>query len=471
MNLKTRKLILAILVFSLVLRIVFVVFLAKTFYQRENIWYDNDTESWITSFVSLWENGTYTCDPQSEFGFFGRMPGYSFFAGFIYVLSGQHADIAFPLIGWLQVILDVWAVWLVFCIARRMFGSERTAVWTAFLYACYPFIIVWTPVVYSESISVFFLVLALYFLTRAQKWDWFLCGLVTGIDILFRPQTALIVPLILIYFVLTKKPHWFKKMAVFLLAVTLSYGIWPLRNYINHQKLVFTQDLRAFPNWNTDVISFMQYIYTVKTDWEPQFTQILHKEKVVFPEECYISPGDSAKLDKAVVLAQDCGRGFSFWSGFWKGKILGKGCPDDIAPIFDELRKEQIEKFPFRVYVKIPLKNLEKAIFKGKTAKGKGGLAAALVPLLFYYRTLLILLGLAGSIFLYRKKIPAWILFAGFTLLVYLSLCFGTGIQFRNIEIRYFLQPDVLLIFPAAFLLDMLAGKITGSKKKLAAKG
>jgi hypothetical protein len=39
-------------------------------------------------------------------------------------------------------------------------------------------------------------------------------------------------------------------------------------------------------------------------------------------------------------------------------------------------------------------------------------------------------------------------------MLLYFYLCFGTGDQCRNIEIRYFLPADILLLIPAAFFIE-----------------
>jgi nicotinamide riboside transporter PnuC len=78
---------------------------------------------------------------------------------------------------------------------------------------------------------------------------------------------------------------------------------------------------------------------------------------------------------------------------------------------------------------------------------------------LFYYRSLLILLGLAGIfMMLFKQETRPIAAFVGlFFVMLYGYLCFGTSPQCRNIEIRYFLQADILLLIPAAFLLARLS--------------
>src|SRR5581483_7917821 len=96
----------------------------------------------------------------------------------------------------------------------------------------------------------------------------------------------------------------------FTLLFLIGYTPWPMRNYVNYHKVVLTQDLRGFQNWNPDVISFMQYTFSVKAEWEPQFTEIEKNKKVEWPRDAYLLPGDSAKLARAVYLSQNCGSGF-----------------------------------------------------------------------------------------------------------------------------------------------------------------
>jgi hypothetical protein len=125
-----------------------------------------------------------------------------------------------------------------------------------------------------------------------------------------------------------------------------------------------------------------------------------------------------------------------------------------VALLFDELRQNQIKYNPFNFYVKVPLKNFQKALFKVDLSDN-ASIARKLGSYLLYYRTILILIGVIGLFLLIKNKttlpIAAFVgLFFG---MLYIYLCAGTSPQCRNIEMRYFLQADVLLIIPAAFLL------------------
>jgi hypothetical protein len=448
-----------ILILALLVRIAFTLFVAKAFFGRENIYVDGDTYAWASAIQSLIDTGTYTVNPGLGYGYFGRMPGYSFFIGIFYLLSGKSWDLAFPIIAFVQILLDVIAVYLVYKIAVKLSSIKLTGLIAAFLYAFYPFVIVWTPVVYSELFGMFLLILSFWLMLSDLKWNYFYGAFILALAALCRPQTLLIVPMFAI-FILFNNAVLFRKRIISLccfgLIFVTIYGIWPARNYLGYQKVILTQDLRGFYNWNEDVLSFLQYIYSVKAEWEPQYSQLIKNQHVVFPKEAYLTTEDSLKLEQAVYLAQHCGSGFSHKSGFWKLPFDTPNCNDQIKRLFQELRENQVKNNKFNFYVKVPVQNLKKALLKSNMVDSKS-LARKLASLLFYYRTLLILLGIAGVFVMWRKypgaRLAALVII-GYFLILYLTICAGTSVQLRNIEMRYFLPADLLLIIPASFLLQ-----------------
>jgi len=370
-----RNNLLLICLLGLLTRAFFTLFLGGLYFGRENIYVDGDTAAWLNSFINLIETGSYTAVPAHEYGYFLRMPGYSFFIGIFYLITGGNLDITYPLIGWIQILLDILAIWLVYKIALKLFRSEKNALFSAALYAFYPFIIVWNPVVYSESVSILLMLAGIYFLLYEKKYHWFYAGLFLGLGILFRPQVALLVPIagiFILWFYNWKIKSFYKPVLQFALAVVIFYGCWPISNILIHKKVVLTQDLRGAPNWNEDVIAFMQFTYSVKTEWEPQFSNILHNKEVTWPENAYFSKEDSAKLERAVYLAKNCGSGFSYWQGYWQKPFQNDSCTHEIATLFNELRDNQIKNFPWNYYLYLPLQNLKKAAFKNELYNTEG---------------------------------------------------------------------------------------------------
>lgn len=486
---KSYKSILIIVLAGLLARLIFTWFIAPSFFSREYIEIDNDTPIWMASLANLLLNGELSSNLSNEMASYGRMPGYSFFflppfglATLIYNIKGfdsTNPEIWFLIIkitAYTQIVLDSISIFLIYYFSLKTIKQHSVAIISALLYAFYPFVIVWNPVCYAEIPSIFFALLALSIIVGSdKKIYWALAGFSMGFSILNKPQYAILVPLILLLIHSKYKDNSgtnLKHFLVFIVCFGLMYGSWPLRNYIRFNKVVFTQDIRAFSNWNVDVMAFMHYIYSVKSEWEPQFTNIIKNQKVSFPKEAYTNSQDSIKLEHAIALAKTCGAGFSQWNGYWKEPITPgdsmNDCSSEIAQIFNELREKQIKQFPFNYYVYVPLQNLKKAIFKTELVN-KNNIMGKAVNLLFYYRSVLILLGLTGLVVMYKQKDirPVAIILGLFFLTLYFYLCFGTGQQCRNIEIRYFLQADILLLIPAAYLINRVSFINSFIQKKL----
>jgi len=169
MHPKYKKQLMLIILFGLFLRVVFTLFGAEIYYNKADFYYRGDTESYTQAAKNLVNHGKYQI-PLDEPGFStGRTPGYPIFITFFYVLSGKNVDITYQLLIWIQVLLDVLAIFLLFSIARKIFNSQRVGLVMAALYASYPFVIVWTPVITSEAFGTVMLILSLYYLTKATK--------------------------------------------------------------------------------------------------------------------------------------------------------------------------------------------------------------------------------------------------------------------------------------------------------------
>ena len=165
-----NKTILWVIIFGFILRVVFHLFLAKFYFNRENIYVSGDTYSWVDCIVNLIDHGTYKISVDHDYSYFARMPGYSFFIGIFYLLFGKNFDLIFPAIAWTQILFDTAAIFLVYRICKWTFKDNYTPLIAAFLYATYPFIIVWTPVAYSESISIFFMLWSLYYFRSKSRY-------------------------------------------------------------------------------------------------------------------------------------------------------------------------------------------------------------------------------------------------------------------------------------------------------------
>lgn len=466
-----------ILLLGLILRVFFILFGGKFYFSTANFQIQGDTYGWMDSIMNLINFGTYSSDLTVPNACFFRPPGYSFVIGLFYYIGGTNMQIGLQILSWVQIILDILSIGLFFNISRRIGGSATTSLIAAFLYACYPFIIVWTPVLYAESISVFIMLTSIYFLLEKveSKRKYFISGILLGIAVLIRLQCIFILPGFIIYIFKSSITisNLRRNIMVFILSFGLIYGLWPARNLILHHRFVFSQDLNVGKHWSPDYMSFMNYIFAIKTDHQPQYQQIIENKIVNWPHDAYVTKGDSLLLAKTINECRTCGTGFSYFkyhAGLIKAPLgPGHNCDIEIENNFNQLLISQKKNNSFNYYVKIPLSNLKKALFKFSLYGNKSNTIKLAGAILFSYRTFLIFLGLLAIILNYQKKwfnINFSTLILCYFIIWYLYLSF----IYRNMEIRYFLQTDILLLLPAAFIINFVYLEIKKKRSNLKLK-
>jgi|LakMenEpi03Aug12_release.lakeMendotaPanAssembly.Ray.scaffolds.fasta_scaffold209928_2 hypothetical protein len=453
-----------VLAITFFFRLIFRLFLARYFYGREDFFMSYDTICWSNAFDFLLETGKFTIDPNNANGYFSRMPLFSFYMGVFYLLLGKDWMLTYNVISWFQIFLDCMAVWLVYKTMINLTSSKIKAVVVSLLFGLYPFYLVWSPVAYTESLSVFLLILALYYSTSpgAHFRSYVFSGFALGLAVLLRPQLLLLVMLFPLAFFLPESGNvrkGFRFGMAFLMGFLLGFGPWPARNYFFHQRLVITQDISGSPNWYKDVMAFTKFMYAVQTDWNPQFDEIVAGKPVTYPQGALLSETDSIRLMKAFTLASSNSFGFSHWTGSWRPKLTENNPEtDSVIAIFTELRAKIIREHPVHFWLWVPLGNLNKAIFKSSLNwKSTKGFNAILSTSMFLIRSLLILSGFFALIMLLSKPYGPtnhinWLAFLYF-LLLYFIMCFGNANMLRNIEIRYFLHADLLLLIPLGLVI------------------
>lgn len=455
------------------LRIVFVFAGGGIYYGRPDFFINGDSTSWFQAFINLWEHGTFTVANNIEAGKFFRPPGYSFLFGIFYLLSFKNYVLAWKLLVAAQVMMDTASIILVARITERisarMNGEERIFLsnLSALLFAIYPFAIVWAPVLYAETSSLFFMLLCIHFAFREPtSRSAFLSGLFGGVATLLRLQCAFGVLLVgaTAFFSGTGKKAKlkFKAVLAFGLAVLCSYGLWPARNYFLQHRLVFSQDLNMGRHWSKDFMSFLDFTHSIGTDHTPYYRAILNNEKINWPADAYLDPEDSLLLDSAVKMCRTCGTGFAWWKwgeGITSQLILpDQPCDSSIAEIYSSLTQKQKSRNSFHYWITIPMQNLNKCFFKFSLYGEKSLVVKIFSSSLFIIRSALIFIGLFGLYLGFRnhaldKRFCFFVIAYVLTWDLYLSFFY------RNMEMRYMLHTDVLLLIPAAFACSILLTK------------
>jgi len=464
-KLSSRKALYYILIGGALLRLLFLFFGGKIYYGTANFFIQGDTDSWFNSFVNFWNHGTYQSYGGIESSKFFRPPGYSFLFGFFYLLSFENYAVAWKLLVGAQLIMDIASIYIISRIAAyavRDSNHDKKIVYSnmaALLFACYPFAIVWAPVLYAETSSVFFTLLSILFaLKETSPKNIFFAGLFGGIATLLRLQSAFCVLFagIVVFNAARDRKQRFRYITYFSFAVLVSYGLWPMRNIFFQHRVLFSQDLNIGRNWSRDYMSFMDYIFSIKTDYNSVYHEIIENKEVHWPAAAYLEPGDSALLDSAVNLCRTCGTGFSYWkffSGLQQEVVApGQSCDTAIDKIFTTLSARQRTKNPVSYWLKVPLGNLSKCLFKISLYGNKSRVVKISGSSLFILRSFFVCLGFLGLYTGFRKKFftEKFLLFsAGYIVTWYIFLSFF----YRNIEMRYLLHCDILLLIPSAYLL------------------
>jgi hypothetical protein len=472
-HLSDKKFIYKILILGLLLRILFIVIGGKIYYGTSSFFIQGDTNPWFQAFINLWEHGTFTTVLRNESGKFFRPPGYSFLFGIFYLLSFKNILLASGLLVAAQVIMDIVSIFLIYKIAENLIwnsSEEKKLIFMngcSLLYAIYPFVIVWSPVLYAETSSIFFILLSFYFFLKpVSHKNVFLSGFFGGIAALLRLQCILWIPCLVLTYLISKELNLKKKIRfIFLLGfgVLLTYGLWPGRNYFLQHRVLFSEEngnIGSF--WSKDFLAFLHFVYAVRTDHVPVFNQIIFNKKVEWPRQAYLDSSDSLLLDSVVSLCRKCGTGFSYWmvsNNVQKKPVLpSENCDSVIDKIFTSLYLKQKSQNAFNYWVMVPLGNLYKCVFKFSLYGDKSKFVKFFSSSLFLFRTLLIVLGLLGIYLSMKYKFldPRFcILIASFALANYFYLSFF----YRNMEMRYLLQSDVLLLIPAAYFFVWIFSK------------
>ena len=219
---------------------------AELYYGKSDFHLGGDTFWWVNFIVNLIEHGCYCNDINDSLSCFARTPGYSFFIGVFYILSGKNTELALKLIPFIQILLDCFCIYFIFSISSKSFNNTKIGLICSLLYSFYPFTIVWNVIVYAESLRVYSFII--YLPNYFEKITTVLSGLFMGFAVLTRIQLIVGIPIYILsvlYFLLSSKLLSKISDEIFTLLFFLigTYSVWPLRNYINYDKILYNQHL------------------------------------------------------------------------------------------------------------------------------------------------------------------------------------------------------------------------------------
>jgi len=170
-----------------------------------------------------------------------RLPGYPAFLAAVFAIFGMEHYRAVLV---LQMFVDIGTCFLIADLARRLI-SLRAARFAFLLAALCPFLANYAGNALTETLEVFFTVLALDFAVvgldtphQSSAWPWLGCGLAVGAAVLLRPDGGLLLVAILAYLIvvpLVQKPrapapHVLRASLILIVVSLASLVPWTLRN-------------------------------------------------------------------------------------------------------------------------------------------------------------------------------------------------------------------------------------------------
>jgi 4-amino-4-deoxy-L-arabinose transferase-like glycosyltransferase len=171
-------------------------------------------------------------------------PGYPVIMAAVYELAGYQTNDPFPYLRYLNVVLSLGTLWLVFLMARRWAGDAASLL-AALAMAVYPSFVWTTGSILTEVPTAFMLTLYLYvqliaFESRLLKHA-VLAGVLLGLTALIRPEfMPLFIPLYLFYWLQTRDRTFWKPMAAALIGLAVIMSPWWIRNMVVMDRLILT---------------------------------------------------------------------------------------------------------------------------------------------------------------------------------------------------------------------------------------
>lgn len=448
-----------IILLGLIARIFFLVMGASIYYKTSEYMYDNfqfvnmDTFSYSQSFLNLYYKGFFSFDLNNPDAAFGRLPGYPIFWGIHYIIFG--VKYVYQAVAISQLLLDTLAIYLVFSLTKKISNNDVTAYIAAFIYALNPFIIVWITITGTESFACFLTILFFYTLYcySDNKFKPYLIGLLIAMSFYTREYLAvLLIPACIYYFQNYKIKIVIINSLITIFTFTVLYSFWPIRNYVNYNRFILLKTpTSGYDRYGEDIIAMRSWIYSFSPDADFYLDKITKtNDTVIFPNYVFKNENEKRLAITAIEKARKCGTGTYNWLYNTKYPHT-TNCNNEIKSSFDFLTNSFKNSHTFQFFTQVPLLNLQKAFFKSKLANiDSNSIKAKFTNLLFLFRSVLVCLGF-GIIFIYfraYKCLPMLV----FCIFMYTFICFFV----RQVEMRYLIQADVILIILSSLSINYI---------------
>jgi hypothetical protein len=226
------------------------------------------------------DSGLYYREAESFFNGLGyntscRMPGllpvYCVVRLFFNVSNAKSVIII------LQMLTEVFSVYLLALTAKKIFNSHKIFLITFFLYAISSFVSIWAHYGLSDSFSVSLLIFSVFFLIdykdRGKLTLLFLSGFFISWSIFFRPVHGIIIPVVIVFFLLNRKKLALsiRLLSVYLAPTILFLSLWTYKNFSDYNRIIVLQGntTECFQDLTADLLSIRELISAWGEDVQP----------------------------------------------------------------------------------------------------------------------------------------------------------------------------------------------------------
>jgi 4-amino-4-deoxy-L-arabinose transferase-like glycosyltransferase len=212
-------------------------------YIYNNILVNPDSHNYLTIAKNLISGNGFSFTPPYLTSFVE--PIYPIFLSFVYLIFGN--SFIFPIL--FQILLDSLSAVLIYFFTKKLINIE-VAILSSIIYLIYPDFIFATCEIMTETLSLFFMILAIYLLIKAEdnKGNLFyvFAGIMWGVSVLTKGMLVPF-PFLLLFYFLSKRN--FKKYFLFISFFFISLSPWIIRNYIAHKSFIIVGTRAGISFW------------------------------------------------------------------------------------------------------------------------------------------------------------------------------------------------------------------------------
>jgi hypothetical protein len=459
---------LLIFVISIILRLSFS-FYFQQFYFGDFVFKYKDTYTYLNPILNLINHGSYIGDMYIEDSKYFRVPAYPIFLGAVHLVVGaEYLDVTVAI---LQSIIDSFSAILIYLIIRKITESDFKSLISGLLYATYPFVILWSPISYTEVIQIF-IIFSLIYLVSKQTQSLkaiFIQGLLVGILILTKQYLGLfvLVPVIsIVLFDSFKRDVSHKLLLLFTLfsGVVLTMAPWVIRNYLVSGKIIVLKGestgLRAR---GLDFEAFEKFANLFNENITPLLNEIAYDGSMTLERHPEFVYSHKKEILTAVEKAHVCGPSFmEIRSPSIENNPPYSGCEKEVVSRFNDLTRLFWQEVPFFKVIETRVEATKKIFLKSDIVNKNISLSKAqlMKQLLFKYRVLLLLMGILGLVLIVVKTVKSSQ--RDLVIAIGLTACSFYGyfaLIIVHVEMRYILVPDLLVSIFAAIPIVMIMEK------------